>query len=70
MLELAYYNSFFETGLKSTLDEAILEYSEIDTSGWKKIDEVQFDFERREDHTTSSTGFSWCPSRHPRLSMV
>jgi Mg2+-importing ATPase len=47
VLELAYYNSYFETGLKSTLDDAILEHTEIDASGWKKIDEVQFDFERR-----------------------
>ena len=47
VLELAYYNSFFETGLKSTLDDAILEHTEIIATGWKKIDEVQFDFERR-----------------------
>jgi P-type Mg2+ transporter len=47
VLELAYLNSFYETGLKSTLDDAILEHREIDASGWKKIDEVQFDFERR-----------------------
>ena len=47
VLELAYFNSFFETGLKSPLDDAILEHTEIDVSGWRKIDEVQFDFERR-----------------------
>ncbi|MBJ6752082.1 magnesium-translocating P-type ATPase [Geomonas anaerohicana] len=47
VLELAYYNSYYETGLKSTLDDAILEHTEIDASGWKKIDEVPFDFERR-----------------------
>ena len=47
VLELAYFNSFFETGLKSPLDDAILEHKEIDVSGWRKIDEVQFDFERR-----------------------
>ena len=47
VLELAYFNSFFETGLKSTLDDAILEHGEIDASGWQKIDEVPFDFERR-----------------------
>ena len=47
VLELAYFNSFFETGLKSPLDDAILEHREIDVSGWRKIDEVQFDFERR-----------------------
>ena len=47
VLELAYCNSFFETGLKSPLDDAILEHREIDASGWHKIDEVPFDFERR-----------------------
>lgn len=47
VLELAYLNSFFETGLKSPLDEAILEHEEIDVSLWNKIDEVPFDFERR-----------------------
>jgi Mg2+-importing ATPase len=29
------------------LDDAILEHGEIDASGWRKIDEVPFDFERR-----------------------
>ncbi len=47
VLELAYLNSHFETGLKSPLDDAILEHSEVDISGWRKIDEVPFDFERR-----------------------
>jgi Mg2+-importing ATPase len=47
VLELAYLNSFFETGLKSPLDEAILANEGIDVSAWKKIDEVPFDFERR-----------------------
>jgi Mg2+-importing ATPase len=47
VLTLAYLNSYFETGLKSPLDEAILRHEEIDTSGWQKIDEVPFDFERR-----------------------
>ncbi|GAB7541781.1 magnesium-translocating P-type ATPase [Cupriavidus sp. 8B] len=47
VLELAYFNSFFETGLRSPLDVAILEHTEIDVSGWRKIDEVPFDFERR-----------------------
>ena len=47
VLQLAYLNSFFETGLKSPLDDAILEHREIDASSWRKIDEVPFDFERR-----------------------
>ena len=44
---MAYFNSYFETGLKSTLDDAILEHTEIDPGRWRKIDEVPFDFERR-----------------------
>jgi P-type Mg2+ transporter len=47
VLQLAYLNSYFETGLKSPLDDAILEHKEIDASSWSKIDEVPFDFERR-----------------------
>lgn len=47
VLQLAYLNSYFETGLKSPLDDAILGHEEIDIKGWRKIDEVPFDFERR-----------------------
>ncbi|TGL45658.1 magnesium-translocating P-type ATPase [Leptospira perdikensis] len=47
VLELAFLNSYFETGLKSPLDEAILEHKEVQTDRWTKIDEVPFDFERR-----------------------
>ncbi len=47
VLELAYLNSYFETGLKSPLDEAILAHKNQDVSAWQKIDEVPFDFERR-----------------------
>ena len=47
VLELAYINSYFETGLKSPLDDAILKHSEIDVTRWRKLDEVPFDFERR-----------------------
>jgi len=47
VLELAYLNSHFETGLKSPLDEAILESGAMDVSAWTKIDEIPFDFDRR-----------------------
>lgn len=47
VLELAYINSIFETGLKSPLDEAILNHQTFDVSEWKKIDVLPFDFERR-----------------------
>ncbi|MCX7166155.1 MAG: magnesium-translocating P-type ATPase [Rhodocyclales bacterium] len=47
VLELAYLNSFFETGVRNPLDEAILNHQHIDVGNWKKVDEVPFDFERR-----------------------
>ncbi len=47
VLSLAYLNSHFETGLKSPLDDAILAQEGVDIDGWRKIDEVPFDFERR-----------------------
>jgi Mg2+-importing ATPase len=47
VLDLAWLNSHFETGLHSPLDSAILEHGGADGAGWTKIDEVPFDFERR-----------------------
>ena len=47
VLELAWVNSVFETGIRSPMDEAILAHGEVDGSAWTKIDEVPFDFERR-----------------------
>lgn len=44
---LAYLNSNFESGIKSPLDDAILSFRDMDVTGWNKIDEVPFDFERR-----------------------
>ncbi len=52
VLNLAYLNSVYQTGLKNLLDVAILEKSElhaalgIDTV-YKKVDEIPFDFVRR-----------------------
>jgi Mg2+-importing ATPase len=47
VLLYSYLNSFYQTGLRSPLDEAILVRKEIDISGFQKIDEVPFDFVRR-----------------------
>jgi Mg2+-importing ATPase len=43
----SYLNSYYETGLKSPLDDAILSHKEINVEGFQKIDEVPFDFVRR-----------------------
>ena len=40
-------NSSYETGIKSPLDEAILQYGSVDSSGYSKVGEIPFDFERR-----------------------
>ncbi len=40
-------NSRYQTGLRSPLDEAILKYREMNTEGYKRIDEVPFDFVRK-----------------------
>ena len=47
VLQLAWLNSHFESGLKNPLDQAILEHHELSAEGWHKLDEVPFDFERR-----------------------
>ncbi|MEM4658429.1 MAG: magnesium-translocating P-type ATPase [Candidatus Methanosuratincola sp.] len=47
VLLFSYLNSYFQTGLKSPLDEAILAYRDLDISRYIKVDEVPFDFVRR-----------------------
>jgi P-type Mg2+ transporter len=46
-LTLAFINSSFETGIRSPLDTAILQQAAADATGYQKIDEIPFDFERR-----------------------
>ncbi|HEY3420535.1 MAG TPA: magnesium-translocating P-type ATPase [Methanomassiliicoccales archaeon] len=43
----AYLNSVFETGIKSPLDAALLEYRKIETAPFTKVDEIPFDFVRK-----------------------
>ena len=47
VLELAWINSRFESGLRSPLDEAILAAPGQSADGWRKLDELPFGFERR-----------------------
>ncbi len=47
VLLFGYLNSTCETGIKSPLDEAILGYCSVDVSGYSKVGEIPFDFERR-----------------------
>lgn len=47
VLLFGYLNSSYETGIKSPLDDAILQYGSVDISGYSKVGEIPFDFERR-----------------------
>jgi Mg2+-importing ATPase len=52
VLKWAYLNSYHQTGLKSIMDEAVLEHVEVHEhlkveEYFKKIDEIPFDFQRR-----------------------
>ncbi|MCX7894955.1 MAG: magnesium-translocating P-type ATPase [Thermoanaerobaculum sp.] len=47
VLNYAYLNSMFQTGLRNLIDRAILEYADLDTSQCRLVDELPFDFQRR-----------------------
>ena len=48
VLELAAVNSRFETGVRSSLDDAIIAHTaDHPMTGWTKLHELPFDFERR-----------------------
>uniref|UniRef100_UPI003F490A05 magnesium-translocating P-type ATPase n=1 Tax=Cupriavidus yeoncheonensis TaxID=1462994 RepID=UPI003F490A05 len=52
VLELAYLNSYFQSGLRNLLDVAVLQHEEVGqrmriSDGWRLIDEIPFDFTRR-----------------------
>jgi Mg2+-importing ATPase len=47
VLLYSYINSYFDAGLKSPLDEAILRFRHIAIDNYRKVDEIPFDFIRR-----------------------
>ena len=52
MLNFAFLNSHYQTGLKNLLDRAVLDHVELQAElkleqDYRKIDEIPFDFERR-----------------------
>jgi len=51
-----YLNSRFEAGMKSPLDEAVLEHEHPSINEYAKLDEVPFDFERRRISVVVSHG--------------
>ncbi|MDD5172017.1 MAG: magnesium-translocating P-type ATPase [Candidatus ainarchaeum sp.] len=47
VLRYGYMNSYFQTGLKNLLDKAILRHSHLSIAGYRKLDEIPFDFSRK-----------------------
>ena len=47
VLQLIYLNSYFEAGIKSPLDDAILKHEPPSMTGYEKVDEIPFDFNRK-----------------------
>jgi Mg2+-importing ATPase len=51
ILQLAYLNSYFQTGLKNLMDRAILDHvhvhEELNIQAFDKVDEIPFDFSRK-----------------------
>lgn len=51
VLRHAFFNSYYQTGLKNLMDVAIIDAAKeelsIDSSEYKKVDEIPFDFQRR-----------------------
>ena len=51
VLRHAFFNSYYQTGLKNLMDKAIIESAEeeldINVSNYNKVDEIPFDFQRR-----------------------
>ncbi len=43
----AYLNAFYESGFTNPIDEAIRSYRQPDLSGYQKLDEVPYDFNRK-----------------------
>lgn len=49
VLKYAYLNSIHRSAIKNPIDHAINNFRDIDVSGYKKTEEIPFDFERRRD---------------------
>ncbi|MFA6429395.1 MAG: magnesium-translocating P-type ATPase [Patescibacteria group bacterium] len=45
----AYLNSFFHTGVQNPLDDAVRDYRSIDITGFTKVDEIPFDYQRKRE---------------------
>ncbi len=69
VLNFAYLNSHYQTGLKNLLDRAVLAHVELATElklkdAYRKVDEIPFDFERRRMSVVVATLVAGQEQRH------
>lgn len=54
--EWAFVNSFFQSGMKNPLDDAMLEPHDVNVASYQKVDEVPFDFFRKKMSVVAKKG--------------
>ncbi len=47
VLESAYMNSYFQTGIKNPMDDAVIRFKHVQIDMYRKVDEIPFDFVRK-----------------------
>jgi Mg2+-importing ATPase len=47
VLLLAYLNAFYETGFRDPIDDAIRGFKPLDVTGYERLDEIPYDFQRK-----------------------
>jgi Mg2+-importing ATPase len=47
VLLFAYLNAFYETGFRDPIDDAIRSFKKLDVGGYRRLDEVPYDFQRK-----------------------
>jgi len=55
VLRYAYINSSYHTGVRNPLDGAVMTYKKIALTGFNKIDEIPFDFQRKRQSVVVSS---------------
>jgi Mg2+-importing ATPase len=72
VLLYAYLNAFYETGFTNPIDAAIRTHRQFDLSGYRKVDEIPYDFLRKrlsilvaheETHLSESHTCIWAEER-------
>jgi len=56
IFKYAYISSSFRSGFKNPLDKAVKDFKKFDVSGYTKVDEIPFDYQRKRDSIILAEG--------------